>query len=110
MSYSVLTTHRFEKELKRLVKKYPSLKNEFSKLLQDIFDNPEKGTSLGNNCFKIRIAIDSKGKGKSGGARVISYLYVASETVYLLTIYDKSEKHGITSGELKDIIRSLKFN
>jgi hypothetical protein len=78
--------------------------------LQDILDNPEKGTSLGNNCFKIRIAIDSKGKGKSGGARVISYLYVASETVYLLTIYDKSEKQGITSGELKDIIRSLKFN
>jgi mRNA-degrading endonuclease RelE of RelBE toxin-antitoxin system len=110
MSYSILPTHRFEKELKRLVKKYPSLKNEFAKLIQDILENPEKGTSLGNNCFKIRIAIDSKGKGKSGGARVISYLYVASETVYLLTIYDKSEKQDITSGELKDIIGRLEFD
>ena len=86
MSYNIVITHRFEKELKRLSKKFHSVKNEFADLISEIIENPETGTFLGNNCYKIRLAIGSKGKGKSGGARVITYLYVATEMVYLLTI------------------------
>ena len=107
MSYSIFPTHRFEKELKRLAKKSPSLKNEFAELIADITANPEAGTFIGNNCYKIRLAIGSKGKGKSGGARVITYLYIETETVYLLTIYDKSEKEDLTSNELKTMIDNL---
>jgi mRNA-degrading endonuclease RelE of RelBE toxin-antitoxin system len=107
MSYNLIPTRRFEKELKRLNKKYPSVKNEFAELVNLLSNNPESGTFLGNNCYKIRFSIESKGKGKSGGARVITYLYIETETVYLLTIYDKSEKEDLKPNELKDIIDGL---
>ena len=110
MSYSIIPTHRFEKELKRLAKKFPSIKNEFSDLIAKIIDNPESGTFIGNNCYKIRLAIGSKGKGKRGGARVITYLYIETETVYLLTIYDKGEKGDLKPSELKDMIESLELD
>ncbi len=107
MSYSIIPTHRFEKELKRLAKKFSSLKNEFADLIEEISENAEAGTTLGNNCYKIRLNIASKGNGKRGGARVVTYLYRATETVYLLTIYDKGEKAGLKPNELKDMIESL---
>lgn len=110
MSYNIFPTRRFEKELKRLAKKFPSLKNEFAELIAIITANPEAGTSIGNNCYKIRMAIGSKGKGKSGGARVITYLYIDTETVYLLTIYDKGEKEDLKPNELKDMIDSLELD
>jgi mRNA-degrading endonuclease RelE of RelBE toxin-antitoxin system len=110
MNYSIISTHRFEKELKRLAKKFPSLKNEFAQMITKIIVNPDTGTFIGNNCYKIRLAISSKGKGKSGGARVITYLYIETETVYLLTIYDKSEKPGLKPNELKEIIESLELD
>ena len=72
MSYRIIPTHRFEKEIKRLIRKFPSLKNEFSDLINAIQLNPEFGTFIGNHCYKIRLAIRSKGKGKSGGARVLT--------------------------------------
>lgn len=109
MSYSILPTHRFEKELKRLVKKFPSLKIEFVALIEEIIKNPHSGTLIGNNCYKIRLAIESKGKGKSGGARAITYVYIESEIVYLLTIYDKSEKESLKANELKMMISNLKL-
>ena len=109
MSYNILPTHRFEKELKRLVKKFPSLKIEFSKLIQSILLNPATGTFIGKDCYKIRLAIASKGKGKSGGARVITYLYIQTETAYLLTIYDKSEQEDLKANELSDMIESLEL-
>jgi mRNA-degrading endonuclease RelE of RelBE toxin-antitoxin system len=110
MSYSIIPTHRFEKELKRLAKKFPSLKNEFAQLIAEIIKDPESGTFIGNNCYKIRLAIGSKGKGKSGGARVITYLYVETDTVYLLTIYDKGEKEDLKPNQLKDMIENLELN
>lgn len=101
MSYSIIVTHRFTKELKRLAKKFPSLKNEFSELIGVVSENPEAGTFIGNNCYKIRLAIGSKVKGKSGGPRVITYLFFKTETVYLLTMYDKGEKADLNLMNLK---------
>ena len=82
---------------------------EYAELISDIIKNPESGTFIGNNCYKIRIAIESKGKGKSGGARVITYLYIETEIVYLLTIYDKKEKENLKPNELKMMIESLEL-
>ncbi len=65
MSYSILPTPDFEKVLRRLVKKYPSLKKEYGELVISLKENPIQGDPLGKNCYKIRIAIKSKGKGKS---------------------------------------------
>ena len=86
MSYSVKTIPKFDKGIKKLAKKYPSLKSEFISLVQSLKDDPEQGTNLGNNCYKIRLAIKSKGKGKSGGARVITNIVIADTTVYLLNV------------------------
>jgi mRNA-degrading endonuclease RelE of RelBE toxin-antitoxin system len=105
MSYNVLTIPPFDKQLKRLAKKYPSLKNEFAELLESLEQEPEQGTNLGNNCYKIRIAIASKGKGKSSGARVITNFVIAEETVFLISIYDKSEKDNLTDKELNELLK-----
>lgn len=107
MSYKVKTIPKFEKSLKKLVKKYPSLKIEFKELIQILKSEPTQGTPLGNNCFKIRLAIQSKGKGKSGGARVITNVLVTSETVYLISIYDKSDIDNISDKELKDLLNYI---
>ena len=105
MSYKILSIPPFDKQLKRLVKKYPSLKIEFGKLLESLEQEPEQGTKLGNSCFKIRIAIASKRKGKSGGARVITNFVIAEETVFLISIYDKSEKDNLTDKELIEFLK-----
>lgn len=104
MSYSIETIPPFDKQLKRLFKKYPSLKQDLTELATQLVENPTTGTSLGNNCYKIRLAISSKGKGKSGGARVITHVYVQETTIYLLTIYDKSEVSDISDKEIKELI------
>ena len=88
-----------------MVKKYHSLKEEYIELVKSLKENPEQGTHLGNNCFKIRLAISSKGKGKSGGARVITYLKISEETIYLLTIFDKTEKENIPDNELAALLK-----
>ena len=108
MSYNILPTSKFSKEIKRLIKKFPSLKSEFANLISLLSENPTAGTSLGENCFKIRIAIASKNKGKSGGARIITYLILKDKSVFLLTIYDKAEKQNITEKELKELIKEIK--
>ncbi|KHJ36490.1 hypothetical protein PBAC_33460 [Pedobacter glucosidilyticus] len=104
MSYSVLTIPPFDKQLKRLYKKYPSLKQEFLKLIESLEQNPEQGINVGKNCFKIRLAIASKAKGKSSGARIITNIVLSDEVVYLLSIYDKSDKENLTDKELKDLL------
>lgn len=107
MSYNVIPTERFKKEAKRLIKKYPSVKLELATLSELLSAHPKQGTALGNNTFKIRIAIKSKGKGKSGGARIISYLVTENKEIYLLTIYDKAEFETIDDKMLKRIIADL---
>src|ERR1700744_588210 len=107
MSFSILYTSAFEKELKSLSKKHASLKGDLSGLLTDLLKDPKQGTALGNNCYKIRMAISSKNKGKSGGARVITFLKVIDEEIYLVSIYDKSDTDTISSDELLNRVKGL---
>ena len=97
----------FEKSLKRLIKKYPSLKNEVPSLILLLAARPDSGISIGNNCYKIRLKIKSKSEGKSGGGRVITYLRLNKNTLYLLYIYDKSEMQNISDQFLKELIKSI---
>lgn len=106
MSYNVLTIPPFDRQLKRLVKKFPSLKTEYAQLIESLEAGPVQGAALSNNCYKIRVAVKSKGKGKSGGTRVIAHIQVVESCVFLLTIYDKSEQEDITD---KEIIYLLSF-
>jgi len=104
MSYKVVTLPPFDKQLKKLVKKYPSLKTEFSELIESLEERPKQGKALGKNCYKIRVAIKSKGKGKRGGGRVITYVQVVESIVYILAIYDKSLQDGITDQEIRYLL------
>jgi hypothetical protein len=107
MIYNIIPTEKFKKEAKRLIKKYPSLKIELMGLNNQLALNPEMGAPLGNNSYKIRLAIKSKGKGKSGGARIITYLIDEHLEIYLLTIYDKAEFDSIDDKTLRRIISNI---
>ena len=76
MSYKIQLSSNFKKEAKKLIKRYPSLKKELINLFTELEENPTLGTPLGNNIYKIRLSIASKNKGKSGGARVMSFVKV----------------------------------
>ena len=97
----------FERQAKRLLKKYPSLKSELAQLGNLLSENPELGTPIGRSCFKVRVAIASKGKGKSGGARIITNFVLADGAVYLINIYDKSEKDSLTDKELSELLKYI---
>ena len=108
MSYSIIAVPEFLKQAKRLGKKYRSIKDDLSFLFEELEQNPALGTNLGNNCYKVRLAIKSKGKGKSGGARVITHILIENETIYLLSIYDKSEQDSISDEEIKELLKNIK--
>lgn len=107
MNFEVYSIPPFDKQLRRLVQKYPSLKAEFTKLVQSLRFKPSQGTPIGKHCYKIRLSISSKGKGKSGGARIITNIIVTAQTVYLLAIYDKSETLDLSKEELLQLLRHV---
>lgn len=107
MSFKVQSISVFERQAKRLIKKFPSLKDEIQQLIFQLKEEPNKGTSIGNDCYKIRLAISSKGKGKSGGARIITHIVFKNEIVYLLSIFDKSEMENLSDKEILELIQLI---
>lgn len=107
MIYSIIAVPKFKSALKKLLKKYPSLKNDFLIFIESLESNPQQGTSIGKNCFKIRLQIKSKNKGKSGGARIITNIVISESIVYLLSIYDKTDKNSLTNKELEELLRDI---
>lgn len=91
MNYKVVVTSEFAKEAKRIAKKHAGIKADIAKLIAQLTIDPLMGTELGNNFYKIRISVSGTNKGKSGGARVITYVVLDKETVLLAEIYLKSE-------------------
>ncbi len=110
MANSVIPTPFFESKYKRLAKKFPSLGIELVNLEKDLINNPKLGESLGADLYKIRLPAKDKGKGKSGGFRVITYLvkeFQNSHEIYLITIFDKSEEVSISKSLLLKIVKSI---
>jgi mRNA-degrading endonuclease RelE of RelBE toxin-antitoxin system len=91
MTYSVKTTSHFDKEAKRIAKKHHGIKSDLANLIDKLEINPNLGTDLGQNMYKIRLAISGTNKGKSGGARVITYVVTPKKIIYLSEIYLKNE-------------------
>ena len=108
MNFNIIPTPLFEKELKHLAKKYPSIKKDIAVLVSKLLAEPKMGTPLGNDCYKIRMAITSKGQGKSGGARVITFVQIIEATIFLLSIYDKADAGNISDKDLKERLKKLK--
>jgi hypothetical protein len=105
MSFNIVVTDGFKKHAKSIAKKHRSLKSDLIKLIDSLEENPTQGESLGKDCYKVRMAISSKGKGKSGGSRVITCVKIIEQNAYLLTIYDKSDKENISDKELDELLR-----
>lgn len=115
MNVVVLIAKSFQRDIKPLLKKYPSLSKDLVGLEKELLANPKLGTALGLNAYKIRLKISGKSKGKSGGARVISLVETIvigniqmkdeQVTVNLITIYDKAETSSLTDKEIKDKIK-----
>ena len=99
----------FDRESKRLMKKYKSLKTEITDLINKMQVDPFQGADLGGGVRKIRLPIESKGKGKRGGARVITHtdivLQLMSGKITMLYIYDKSERSTISDKEIQKLLK-----
>lgn len=107
MSYKIVPTDNFSRELKRLSKKYSSLKQKIKEFSDELLNNPKMGTSIGHNCYKVRVSTHDKSGGKSKGFRIITYVVSKKEIIFLLSIYDKSEISTLKDWEIKRIIKGL---
>ncbi|MDR0814913.1 MAG: addiction module toxin RelE [Bacteroidales bacterium] len=122
MKTVIKTTKSFKRQAKPLLKKYASLPGELRQLEKDLSTNPYLGTEVIKGIYKIRLAIKSKGKGKSGGARVIAFheeetviIGILEQTedtehiINLISIYDKSEVENISDSEIKRLIENMEI-
>ncbi len=107
MNYNIISTKVFERNLKTIFKKYRSIKDDLVILKHELLENPKTGIYLGKDVYKIRLAIKSKGKGKSGGARVITHVKITNNTIYLLSIFDKSGSDNISDNEIKKLLKQI---
>ena len=114
MSVRIITTDNFRREARKLIKKYRSLKGELLELSKELEENPRKGIKIGEEVYKIRLAVKSKGRGKSGGLRVITYVEAIVQelddeniALYLLSIYDKSDYENISDKLLRSLVQEI---
>lgn len=110
MSFEIRTTSRFERSAKVLIKRHRSLKADLGELISSLEKNPLQGDELSPGIRKVRMAISSKGRGKSGGARVITYTIVVAENeghVYLIDIYDKSDYSTVDISIIQRIVDDM---
>ncbi len=113
MSYRFNVSSYFAKEAKRLSKKYSSFKHDLDKFKESLLENPLQGTELSPGIRKIRMAIESKHKGLSGGARIITYNILTKEEngeIVLLLLYDKGDAESVKLSVVKEIIRDMGFS
>ena len=110
MNFDIRISTYFANEAKRLSKHYPSFKNDYDEFLKSLKEDPYQGDDLGNGIRKVRMAIASKGKGKSGGARVITLNILVDEAnmaINLLLLYDKKVADNFNPAALKDALKEL---
>ena len=107
MGCEIIALAPFRREAKKLIKKFPSLQEDLAILAGKLAENPIMGSPLGHRCYKVRLAISSKGKGKSGGARVITYLKAQPATIFLIAIYDKADQEAISDRQIKERLSLL---
>lgn len=105
--FRIILSENFMRKFKRLSRKYHSLDDDFEQLLEILEQEPTLGEKMRDNCYKIRLRISSKNKGKSAGGRVITCVKVIDEIVHVLTIYDKSEKENLEKGELDELLKQI---
>ena len=109
MNVNIVSLDVFNKEIKRLYKKFKQISVDLKILKETLIKNPKAGIELGNHCFKIRLANSSIPTGKRSGFRVIYYYIDQQNNLFLMTIYSKSELDNISDEKLIDIIKENKL-
>ena len=104
MNYSIETIPHFDKDVKKLAKRFPKIKNDLKELLLELREKPTMGNYLRDGFYKIRLKNSSIPTGKSAGFRVITY-YMSEETLYLVSMYAKSDTDTILVNKLQEIIK-----
>lgn len=102
----------FERRAKSLARKYKSFSEDYDIFLNELEKNPFCGESLGHHTYKHRMTITAKGKGKSGGARVITYNVKHNfpeddVLIILMSIYDKNEISNVSDNYLRSLIQAI---
>jgi len=108
MSYEVRVVDEFKKDVKKLFKKYRSIKTDILELIEKLEKDYTIGIDLGSNLYKIRVKNSDIG-GKSGGYRVIYYTRLTNDRIYLLTIFSKTQKENIDVKSLKPIVDKIEL-
>lgn len=106
---TIRDTETFNKAVKKLKKKFRNIEKDYLAFINDIETDEDLGIYLGDGIYKTRIANSDKNSGKSGGYRLISYLKIIDNELYLMYIYDKSDFENISETAIdKLILNSLK--
>jgi hypothetical protein len=103
----ILLHEEFERNFRALARKYPSLENDVNDLITSLEKDPYQGESLGKSRYKVRLHIKSKGKGKSGGGRVITCVKIIDDILWLLMLYDKSDFDNVSDKFLDDLTKNI---
>lgn len=104
----IIATKSFMKSAKPLAKRYKSFNKDYKDFIDELEKNPYQGTDLGNGMRKIRMAITSKGKGKSGGCRVITFDAIERNgNLYLMYVYDKSDFDNVINSVMIELVKEL---
>ncbi|MCE7054407.1 hypothetical protein LZF95_06955 [Algoriphagus sp. AGSA1] len=107
MTYKLAFTKSFGRELKKLKKKHPSILADLDKIAVELLEKPSLGDPVYKNCYKVRVPISSMNKGKSGSARLITYVVYSKSTIFLIAIFTKAERSSIPDKEIKLLIKEL---
>jgi len=110
MANRIVYSKTFIRKAKDLKKRHLSLVDDLARLESDLLENPRQGSDLGSGLYKVRLAVKSKGKGKSGGYRIITFLVSQSDAgiiINMLTIYDKSDESNIDKKYLVALVNEL---
>lgn len=126
MNVSIKVTKGFKRQAKPLIKKYVSLKSELKELQHSLMEAPEQGILIALEVYKIKMGVKSKGRGKSGGVRIITFVEtlilaeveeivadsedVIEKVVNLIAIYDKADTESIDQHELEMLLSEIEFD
>lgn len=105
----ILLTSRFKKDLSQLAKRYRSIRQDLTSLIERLQTGETPGDQISGlkyQVFKVRLKNSNIQKGKSAGYRVIYYLKTTTQII-LVTIYSKSDQSDIQNKIIEDIIQKF---